>query len=371
MAYLPSALWEDTRLAVVEGAPKLYAALSRLLEKMKGSLALLLEAAKSGIERILVTLYEQEGYTTSYAEPDKLALKSHAERNHVAEFLMRQKPRAVRGLTEFSGVEGTVAWLVDRYRKDPDSPYHAKSFTTRKNYENLVRRLLLTCASARLEEMDARMFLRLHEKWSDGGKVAMGHAMIGIVRILANFGGSILGNQECSRIASVLQKMRFPISSKRAGLRLTEDHVHAIIEGAHAIGHPSIALAQALQFDCKLRQKEVIGEWVPETESFMSDVMHNGLKWVRGLRWSEIDEQFVIRRPKNRRNGVDLKKAPLVMAEFEKRPNGPGKDGPMIVFENNGLPYNSAQYRRVWRQIADAAGVPKEVKNMDSRTDEE
>jgi hypothetical protein len=32
------------------------------------------------------------------------------------------------------------------------------------------------------------------------------------------------------------------------------------------MGWHSIALAQAIQFDCALRQKDVIGEWVPESE---------------------------------------------------------------------------------------------------------
>jgi len=41
--------------------------------------------------------------------------------------------------------------------------------------------------------------------------------------------------------------------------------------------------------------------------------------------------------------------------------------GPMIKNENTTLPYADSTFRIVWREIADAAGVPREVHNMDSR----
>jgi hypothetical protein len=39
----------------------------------------------------------------------------------------------------------------------------------------------------------------------------------------------------------------------------------------------------------------------------------------------------------------------------------------MIVNEKTGLPFTQNTFRTVWREIADAAGVPKSVWNMDSR----
>jgi hypothetical protein len=38
--------------------------------------------------------------TVSISEPDKLALKSGRERDQAAQFLMHQKPRAIRGLAK-------------------------------------------------------------------------------------------------------------------------------------------------------------------------------------------------------------------------------------------------------------------------------
>jgi hypothetical protein len=48
-------------------------------------------------------------------------------------------------------------------------------------------------------------------------------------------------------------------------------------------GMPSIQLAQALQFELCLRQKDVIGEWVPVAEPGMSSVTYHGRKWLCGL----------------------------------------------------------------------------------------
>jgi hypothetical protein len=42
----------------------------------------------------------------------------------------------------------------------------------------------------------------------------------------------------------------------------------------------------------------------------------------------------------------------------------------MIVNEKNRLPYTAFEFRRQWRRIADAAGIPKDAKNMDSRAQE-
>ena len=43
-----------------------------------------------------------------------------------------------------------------------------------------------------------------------------------------------------------------------------------------------------------LRQKDVIGEWVPRSEPGPSDIWNSdGEKWLRGLRWQEIDGNLI------------------------------------------------------------------------------
>lgn len=43
------------------------------------------------------------------------------------------------------------------------------------------------------------------------------------------------------------------------------------------------------------------------------------------------------------------------------------RNGPVIVSEATGLPYRVRHLAAVWRRVADAAGVPRTVWNMDSR----
>jgi site-specific recombinase XerD len=135
------------------------------------------------------------------------------------------------------------------------------------------------------------------------------------------------------------------------------------------MGRPSIALAQAFQFELMLRQKDVIGEWVPIREPGISDVQADGLKWLRGIRWEEIDQNMVLRHLTSKRQKmieVSLRNAPMVIEEMALLGAQPA-NGPIIVSEWDRLPWTGPEFRRWWRIVAEAAGVPKEVRNMDSR----
>jgi len=134
---------------------------------------------------------------------------------------------------------------------------------------------------------------------------------------------------------------------------------------------PSIALAQALQFELCLRQKDVIGEWVPLAEPGISTVTWHGRKWLRGLRWEEISSNLILNHAmsKSRTGKVlefDLKLYPMVMAELAKIPQEK-RAGPLIVCELTKRPWVQNHFRDKWRGVARKAGVPDTVKNMDSR----
>jgi hypothetical protein len=174
---------------------------------------------------------------------------------------------------------------------------------------------------------------------------------------------TVLGDPGCERLSIVMHKMRFKMAEPRKQ-RLTAEQASAVRRMAHKMKLPSIALAQALQFDCKLPQKDVIGEWVPLSEPGASDVIHKGLKWVRGLRWNTIDENLILRLG---RVEFDLKLAPMVLEELTTWGERPTDGRPIIVREVDGFPYASHEFRRQWRQIARAAGMPDTVYNMDSR----
>ena len=94
--HLETALWEETSEAV----PRWYSAATRLVEWLTVQLVYFIEWVREICDRALGYLYEGKGFEVSIAEPGKLAIKHASDHNNVARFLMRQKPRAIRGLAK-------------------------------------------------------------------------------------------------------------------------------------------------------------------------------------------------------------------------------------------------------------------------------
>jgi hypothetical protein len=268
-----------------------------------------------------------------------------------------------------TGVE-TVADLVERYRTDARSRYHQIRFNVRQNYDSGIRRIVKDAGRLRIADLNAATIQRLYEEWSAGGKLAQGRALVGKLRLVSGFGVTVLEDEACMRLSSILHKMRFARAKKRSE-SVTESYAKAIRAKAHEMGRPSIALAQAFQFDLPLKQTDVIGQWAPNSESGVgvSDVLKNGMgKWIRGIRWEEIDENLILHHVTSmhqKQVELDLKRAPMVMEELKKIGKPPSR-GPVIVSELDGKPWSQNEFRRWWRKIANAAGVPDNVKNRDS-----
>lgn len=278
------------------------------------------------------------------------------------------------GVRPVASFDGTIKGLIDCYRSDTDSSYFKLRFRTRENYDSLIRRVQADLGDKHIREIDARQLLRAHEGWIADGHISMAHSLVGMMRTLSTFGATLLKSRDCRELKITLGDMRFTMPKPRTE-RLTAEHAAAIIAKAHEVGLPEIALAQAIQFEAMLRQKDVIGEWVPQAEPGMSDVTYGGQKWLRGIRWNQIDDNLILRHTTSKRGKdveVDLKLAPMVMAEFgtTDRRALPAS-GAIIVYtggtDATGRPFVTHQFRYVWRKVADLAGIPKKVRNMDSR----
>lgn len=257
--------------------------------------------------------------------------------------------------------------LIKRYESDPISGFHKLRYHVRVNYRNLLRQVDERYGRTKLSKIKPRTILDWHAAWLDGTKVAAAHAFVKRMRTLFGFGVTALDDRQCSRLRLAMSAMRFPAPQARTQ-RLTAKQVDAIRRAAHRKRWPSIALAEAVQFELMLRQKDVVGEWVPEDEAGRSDIVHRGQKWLRGIRWDEIDGCLVLGHVTSKKQKpikVDLRLAPMVMDELRriKRP----ASGPLIVDEHTGRPYANGEFRRRWRIVADAAGIPANVFNMDSR----
>lgn len=286
------------------------------------------------------------------------------------------------GLPASNPFDGTLRTLINCYQTDPASNYHKKRYSTRRNHDTLLRRIAARHGHEEIRDIKARTILEWYEEWSDHGRMlSTWQAIRGSLRVLFSFGFAILEDTECDRLCRVMGsralQFEMPIVKKQA---LTADQATAVRKTAREwFGWDCIALGQAIQFEAILRQRDVIGEWVPMSEPGVSDVTWEGQKWIRGIRWSEIDENLVLRHVTSKRQKLlvfDLKLAPMVLEEFglmfgldpDQITRGAlPAAGPIVLSTITGMPYDATEYRRKWRLIADKAGLPKSVKNMHSR----
>jgi hypothetical protein len=216
--------------------------------------------------------------------------------------------------------DGTLSSLIRCYQTDKDSSFQSLRYRTKQSYESLCRRIELDHGIENLADLKARSFLRWHEDWGSTGHVAMAHSLMRMLRNLFGFGFTMLEDDQCERLCAILSKMRFKMPAARSE-RLTAAQAIAIRAQAHAMGLPSIALAQALQFELMLRQKDVIGEWVPNSEPGLSDVTL-GQRQVAAWPTMVRDRPTpVVRHTTSKRQKdieVDLKNAPMVMEELRR-----------------------------------------------------
>lgn len=263
--------------------------------------------------------------------------------------------------------DGTVRTLIQCYRTDQDSGYRKLRFETRRHYGSLLRRIDADLGETTIGEIDARAMLRTHEGWAASG-IPMAHALVGMLRTLLSFGATLLKSKECRALKIDLHDMKFEMGKPR-NERLTAEQAIAIRAEAHNRGFHSLALAQAIQFECMLRQKDVIGEWVPMKEPGPSEVFADGDKWLRGIRWNEIDKNLILRHVTSKRQKMvehDLSVAGMVVEEFARLGMLP-TTGPVIVCEVTKRPWRGHHFRDTWRKIARAVGIPDVVRSMDSR----
>lgn len=266
--------------------------------------------------------------------------------------------------------DGTLGGLIDCYGTDPDSTYRQLRYKTRVDTDRRLRRVAREHRATKIEDINGRVLRAWHKAWlgPDGKHIAMAHSLIGVIRTVIRFGKTILEDEECTRVASLLSDMKFE-QAKAPPQWMTAEQAVAIRRAAHARGWHSIALAEALQFELLLRQKDVIGEWVPDSEPGISDVTHGSDKWLRGLRWDEIHGPLLrhTTSKKGKELVFDLRLAPMVMEELTHFGEQPAS-GPMVVNEYDNRPFEADEFRRKFRIVARDAGVPNHIKNMDSRS---
>jgi hypothetical protein len=280
------------------------------------------------------------------------------------------------------GFDGTWGSMIDCYRTNEYSTYQGLRYHTRLGYDKVLDQLKINHGSESLAEANAMVFLQWHRAAKgEKNRVASAHSLMTMIRTVIGFGATIFEEAQCKRLREILSGMKFEMVGHRTE-RITPDQAVALCDTAHAMGFHSIALAQALAFECTFRQKDVIGEYVPASEPGIFDAkeLYGHERWHRGLRWEEIDENFILRHVTSKKLKaieVNLHLAPMVMDELAflarvdpakgvSRSELP-KAGPVVICERTGAPFAAYHFRITWRRIAKRAGIPANVYNMDSR----
>jgi hypothetical protein len=298
-----------------------------------------------------------------------------------------------RGLGDKPSFDGTLRSLIRLYQQTPESPYHEIKSNTRAMYDESLSLLEKTVGDRRLEKLTGldfkRWYANLKAPAADTEKQAKARAeaanagtplppnperirraykAMQLLRIIVGFG--VVSNiHECFRMKMVLEELEFH-SPRGRSEAITFEQAKAICNLAIEKGALSVALAQALQFELTLRQIDVIGRWEKTDDPLAGGIVDRGQRWRDGLGWSHLDAKGILLKETSKVEGVtaehDTMQYPFLREIIDMFP--PEKRvGPMIKSEATGLPYRYRHFSKVWRDIANEAGVPAHVWNRDSR----
>jgi hypothetical protein len=270
--------------------------------------------------------------------------------------------------------DGTIAALVRLYQTDEASPYKRLKWNTRRTYDQVLAAIEKAFGARALACLGLADFRRWYDAArkpkKPGGpeRVRKAHGIVSMVRRLVTYGVAA-ELPECQRLLTILQATEFEQPAQRR-VKLTLAHVDALIPVALERGRLSLALGTALQFETTLRQRDVIGEWEPIADGEApSGICLGRRRWVNGLTWADLSADLEIYKVTTKTGAVaahDLKLCPLVTKILAMVP-ADRRVGPLIVDEEAGRPYAEHAYAREWRIVAEAAGVPAGVWNMDAR----
>lgn len=270
---------------------------------------------------------------------------------------------------------GTVASVIHLYEHDPASSFQDVKASSQQSYRDWLKIIVDTIGARRLDCIQPIYFRTCYREWGrpavDGGEPRMRRAY-GCVQMLRNAFtyGVEAGLPHCERLRLGLSNMRFSKSPPREET-LTYNQVKAIVDDALARSDISLALTQALQFECFLRQIDIIGQWRRESEDYQlkAGEFRSGTKIWTGMTLDMItvDRVLQVRTSKTAQMVAhDLAKCELVVDCLDRL----DLSDPLrpVAARDDGSPWPDRQsFARHWRAYAERANVPRKVFNMDTR----
>lgn len=323
--------------------------------------------------------FKPETVRLHYADtPAELPLVSSACQRFQAEMLDWSSGNK----QDYKTFDGTLGALARRFQIDDESPVKEWKWNTRRSQLHvvgIVEQAFGTRALAALSLKDFRRWYdtaKLPKKPSMPERIDRACKIMKMIREMLRYGiAAELAQEQCTRLLTILTSTEFK-GPKRRRAKLELAHVQAFIPKAIAAGRMSLALGTALQFESGMRQKDVIGEWlpVPAGEEPTGIVLRGRRgkgwrRWANGLTWADLGRDLVISKETTKTGALvshDLKEFPLVMSLLAQIP-AEQRIGGLIIDETASRPYAEFAYARDWRVIARDAGIPDAVWNTDAR----
>ncbi|MEH2476212.1 hypothetical protein V1281_002618 [Nitrobacteraceae bacterium AZCC 2161] len=282
--------------------------------------------------------------------------------------------------------DGTVSSLIRCYQNDKESPFHDTRFNTQRGYISWLVALDKVAGRRRISVLtgaDLRKWFREVRKPAVKGgrpRERLAKAIIQIFRILLAYGCEI-GLTDCMKLSTMIEGMEFrkETSEKTVGqigqpkkVVMTYGQAELIVMKGIELGtrrSRSVALSVAAQFEFTISQIDSIGYWMPARHvSVTGDMIIRGGKiWRPGLRFEDFTTGILdLARLKNGTSAqFDVMEYPLFQLALAAVPEDQ-RTGPLVTDED-GEPVRYRVFYGMYRDVADAAGVPKAVWNARAR----
>lgn len=330
------------------------------------------------------------------ATEDEIAQLCQDHTAELREFLAKKPAEPQLTRTRY---DGTMTSACRIYREHPLSDFRDVKFTTQKFYVTCLRRIEATVGQRLIRNLTKADFKHWYKEWRKGeisidadGKQTIGaeridhaHDTISMVRTVIYFMASI-GNEQCERVAKRVEKVKFEKGGAREG-ELTYQHVSSFIRTALELGNKGViprdrahtmSIGVAAQFELMLRQMDIIGEWAPigATRKLPAGIITLDVpasapteQWAGFFTWENIAGwRWRMKTSKSKYRAAqdfDLTRFSLLLPLLEAVPLHE-RTGAIIKGER-GLPIRARSYYNWFKDIAEPAGIPAEVWNMDAR----
>jgi hypothetical protein len=266
--------------------------------------------------------------------------------------------------------DGTVYSACRIYQEHPYSHFRKVKHNTRKSYADSLKILEATVGKRLIRNLTIIDVEHWYEQWrrpaQEGGaeRIDRAHDAVSMFKTVIRFNAA-LRRPECKLLLEELKLVKFEKGGARQE-EMTNVYARSFIKTALDLGKRGIipadrarymAMGVAAQFELGLRQKDIIGEWRPD------ETWTGYFTWenVPGWRWRMKTSKSKYRTAAD----FDLTQYGFLFPLLDAVPHDQ-REGAIIKGEH-GLPIRERSYRKWYRQIARAAGIPDAVWSMDAR----